>query len=98
VIVNLVDFGMNLQEAADAPRINHVGSSDPTGEPARGKGIVYLEAGFSPLAISELQKRGHIIGMDLRGYGGFQGIIKDSTNGIYHGASEFRKDGNAAGY
>jgi gamma-glutamyltranspeptidase/glutathione hydrolase len=98
ILVNLIDFGMNLQEACDAPRINHVGSSNPNGEPAKGKGTVYLEFGFSPVAIGSLQRKGHAIGSDLRGFGGFQGIMKDSTNGVYIGASEFRKDGYAAGY
>lgn len=98
VLVNLVDFGMNLQEASDAPRMNHVGSSDPDGTPSKGKGTVYLETGFPSSVITGLQKRGHVIGYDLRGYGGFQGILYDSKNKIYVGASEFRKDGNAAGY
>ena len=98
ILVNLIDFGMNLQEACDAPRINHVGSSNPNGEPAKGKGTVYLEFGFSPAALGSLQRKGHAIGSDLRGFGGFQGIMKDSTNGVYIGASEFRKDGYAAGY
>lgn len=98
ILVNLIDFGMNLQEAADAPRINHVGSTGPDGSPRKGKGTVYLEAGFPSTVITSLQKKGHVIGYDLRGYGGFQGILYDSKNRIYIGASEFRKDGYAAGY
>ncbi len=99
VLVNLIDFGMNMQEAGDAARINHVGSSDPEGGPAKGKGLVYLEeGGFSPFVIAELQHKGHTIGHDLGGYGGYQGIMRDSVNHVYHGASEFRKDGCAAGY
>lgn len=98
ILVNLIDFGMNLQEASDAPRINHVGSTDPDGTPSKGKGTVYLENGFPSTVITGLQKKGHVIGYDLRGYGGFQGILYDSKNKIYIGASEFRKDGNAAGY
>ena len=98
VLVNLIDFGMNLQEAGDAARINHSGSSSPTGDTMRGKGTVSLEPGFSDNAIGGLLKRGHTIAYSYGGYGGFQGIMKDSTNGVYYGASEFRKDGNAAGY
>jgi gamma-glutamyltranspeptidase/glutathione hydrolase len=99
VLVNLIDFGMGLQEAGDAARINHVGSSTPEGDGAKGKGTVFLEeGGFTPLAVAELQRMGHVIGHDLTGYGGFQGIIRDTVNHVYHGASEFRKDGNAAGY
>jgi gamma-glutamyltranspeptidase/glutathione hydrolase len=98
ILVNMIDFGMNLQEASDAPRINHVGSTGPDGTPRKGKGTVYLEAGFPSSVITTLQKKGHVIGYDLRGYGGFQGILYDAKNKIYIGASEFRKDGYAAGY
>lgn len=98
ILVNLIDFDMNLQEAADAARMNHVGSTSPDGTPRKGKGTVYLEAGFPSSVITGLQKRGHVIGYDLRGYGGFQGILYDAKNKIYIGASEFRKDGYAAGY
>lgn len=99
VLVNLIDFGMNMQEAGDAARINHVGSSSPEGEGARGKGLVYLEeGGFSPFVIAELLQKGHTIGHDLGGYGGYQGIMRDSVTHVFHGASEFRKDGCAAGY
>jgi len=99
VLVNLIDFKMGLQEAGDAARINHVGSSTPEGEGAKGKGTVYLEeGGFSPLVVAQLQRMGHVIGHDLTGYGGYQAILLDSVNHVYHGASEFRKDGYAAGY
>ena len=99
VLVNLIDFKMGLQEAGDAARINHVGSSTPEGEGAKGKGTVYLEeGGFSPLVVAQLQRMGHVIGHDLSGYGGYQAIMLDSVNHVYHGASEFRKDGYAAGY
>ncbi len=98
VLVNIIDFGMNLQEAGDAARINHTGSSTPTGQAMTGKGTVSLEPGFSDRAISGLLKRGHSIIHNLAGYGGYQAIMKDSVNGVYYGASEFRKDGNAAGY
>lgn len=98
ILVNMIDFGMNLQEAADAPRMNHVGSSSPEGVPQKGRGTVYLESGFSPNIINSLLQKGHMIGYDLRSYGGFQGILYDVKNNIYIGASEFRKDGYAAGY
>ena len=99
VLVNLIDFKMGLQEAGDAARINHVGSSTPEGVGAKGKGTVYLEeGGFSPLVVAQLQRIGHEIGHDLSGYGGYQAIMFDSVNHVYHGASEFRKDGYAAGY
>jgi gamma-glutamyltranspeptidase/glutathione hydrolase len=98
VLVNIIDFGMNLQEAGDAARINHTGSSSPTGDTMKGKGVVSLEPGFTDNAIGGLLKRGHVIVHDYGGYGGYEAIMKDSTNGVYYGATEFRKDGMAAGY
>jgi gamma-glutamyltranspeptidase / glutathione hydrolase len=99
VLVNLIDFGMGIQEAGDAARINHLGSSTPEGEGAKGQGTVLLEeGGFAPLVVAQLQRMGHVIGHDLTGYGGYQAIMRDSVNHVYHGASEFRKDGFAAGY
>ena len=102
VIVNMKDFGMNLQEAGDAPRVNHVRSSQPFGSPSKmtDGGIVYLENGFSEVVRSELAGMGHQIDM-ISGkglFGGYQGIRQDPTTGVYAGASESRKDGQAVGY
>ncbi|MBY5991191.1 gamma-glutamyltransferase [Ferrimonas balearica] len=98
IIINLVDFGMNLQEAGDAPRILHTGSSQPTGEVMTDGGVVSLESGFSYQTRRELMKRGHVMQENLGGYGGYQAILFDEANGSYIGASESRKDGQAAGY
>lgn len=98
IIVNLIDFGMNLQEAGDAPRIQHEGSSEPTGERMTDGGMVYLESGFDYQEIRKLLAKGHRIGFSLDGYGGYQAIMFDEKNGVYIGASESRKDGQAAGY
>ena len=96
IIVNLVDFKMNLQEAGDAPRIRHVGSSQPTGEKMSDGGYLSLEKSFDKNEISKLKKMGHKFQYDLGGFGGYQAImIKD---GVYYGASESRKDGHASGY
>ena len=96
IIVNLVDFKMNLQEAGDAPRIRHVGSSQPTGEKMLDGGYLSLEKSFDKNEISKLKKMGHEFQYDLGGFGGYQAImIKD---GVYYGASESRKDGHASGY
>ena len=98
IVTNLIDFGMNLQEAGDAPRIYHSGSSKPTGGIMQDGGIVNLESGFEPEAINELIDRGHCI-QDAHGpFGGYQAIMKDPDSGVYFGASESRKDGQAAGY
>jgi gamma-glutamyltranspeptidase/glutathione hydrolase len=98
IVVNLIDFGMNLQEAGDAPRIQHLGSSEPTGEKMMDSGIVCLETGFDYETIRTLMQRGHKVQYDLGGYGGYQAIMFDSKNKVYYGASESRKDGQAAGY
>ena len=98
ILVNLIDFGMNLQEAGDAPRILHEGSSEPTGEVMNDGGEVSLETGFSWETIRSLLQRGHRIGSDLGNYGGYQAILYDAENDLYYGASESRKDGQAAGY
>lgn len=98
IVMNIVDFGMNIQEAGDAPRIAHSGSSEPTGERMTDGGIIQLESGFPFESVRELMKFGHTIQFDLTGYGGYQGIRYDSVNKVYYGASESRKDGQAAGY
>jgi gamma-glutamyltranspeptidase/glutathione hydrolase len=98
IICNIIDFGMNLQEAGDAPRISHEGSSEPTGEKMTDGGTVSLESGFSYETIRELMGKGHKISFEKGPYGGYQAIMFDSKNKVYYGASESRKDGQAAGY
>jgi gamma-glutamyltranspeptidase/glutathione hydrolase len=98
IVVNLIDFGMNLQEAGDAPRIRHTGSSQPTGEEMTNGGTLYLESGFDYETIRNLRSKGHQISTTIGGYGGYQAIMYDAERGVYFGASESRKDGQAAGY
>ncbi|WP_319480813.1 gamma-glutamyltransferase [uncultured Draconibacterium sp.] len=98
IVCNLIDFGMNLQEAGDAPRISHDGSSQPTGEKMADGGRVSLESGFEYQTIRELMSKGHRIGYALGPYGGYQAIMWDKENKVYYGASESRKDGQAAGF
>ena len=98
IIINMVDFGMNLQEAGDAPRILHVGSSQPTGEIMEDGGTVYLETGISYEVRRSLVERGHRLGVNVGSFGGYQAIMWDEKNQVYFGASESRKDGQAAGY
>lgn len=98
VLVNLIDFGMNVQAAGDAARVRHSGSATPTGLDADGSGTVTVESGISDDAIAELQRRGHHVVRSRSGYGGFQGILIDPQQGVLHGASESRKDGAAIGY
>ncbi|MFW5773577.1 MAG: gamma-glutamyltransferase [Tangfeifania sp.] len=98
IVCNIVDFGMNIQEAGDAPRIRHGGSSQPTGEKMTDGGTVYLENGFVYETIRELMMKGHTIQFSHGAYGGYQAISWDKENKVYYGASESRKDGQAAGF
>lgn len=98
IVMNLIDFGMNLQEAGDAPRWDHTGTSTPTGKKAINTGEIRLESGISYETIRGLIGRGHQVGFGRGIYGGYQAILWDKVNKVYHGASESRKDGQAAGY
>lgn len=98
VIMNMIDFGMNTQEAGDAPRILHSGSSQPTGSEMTDGGYISLESGFAVETRRALLKKGHVL-RDVSGaFGGYQAIRYDANNKVYFGASESRKDGHAAGY
>ena len=100
ILSNIIDFGMNVQEAGDAARYYHTGSSQPTGEVMSDGGIVVLEAGVCPAVRADLTSRGHHLTKGPNG-GGYQAILRDpdyEDGIIYHGASEMRKDGQAAGY
>jgi gamma-glutamyltranspeptidase/glutathione hydrolase len=100
IVMNLVDFGMGLQEAGDAPRIQHEGDTEPEGQNLAMKdgGEVELESGFSYETIRALMEKGHHVVFADGPYGGYQAIMWDEKNGVWHGASESRKDGQAAGY
>jgi gamma-glutamyltranspeptidase / glutathione hydrolase len=99
VLMNMIDFGMTIQEAGDAPRMRHEGSSEPTGQASEGVGTIYLESGFSPETIRDLLQMGYQVAAGTPGdFGGYQCIKFDATQHVYHGASDPRKDGMAAGY
>lgn len=98
IIINMIDFDMNLQEAGDAARMRHTGSSQPTDEVMTDGGTVYLESGIGQNVRDALADMGHKIGTRKIKYGGYQAILKNDVQGVYYGASESRKDGQAAGY
>ncbi|MCS6229836.1 gamma-glutamyltransferase [Shewanella baltica] len=98
IVINLIDFKMNLQEAGDAPRILHMGSTEPTGEVMNDGGYVSLESGFPVETRRELIKKGHVLRDGLGDFGGYQAIGFNAETGVYRAASESRKDGHAAGY
>jgi gamma-glutamyltranspeptidase / glutathione hydrolase len=100
VLVNMIDFGLNVQAAGDIARVMHTGSATPTGIPAYGVGTVDVEPDISDEAVAGLRAKGHRVVRTPRSgnYGGYQGILIDWEHGTLHGASESRKDGVAAGY
>lgn len=99
ILVNLIDFGMNVQAAGEAPRIEHVGSATPRGEAEKANGgTVRAEPGIPEEVVAELQRRGHVVERVKVNGGGFQGILIDPKTGVLHGGSEARKDGAAVGY
>ena len=99
IVVNLVDFGLNLQEAGDAPRFHHTGSSEPTGTLMVDGGVLNLEWGVAPEIRRELLRRGHRLVETIgTSFGGYQAIRRDPRTGVLAGASESRKDGCAMGY
>lgn len=98
IVMNLVDFGMNLQEAGDAPRWDHTGGASPLGRTTEDTGLIRTESGIPYSTLRGLMDKGHSIGTARGIYGGYQAILWDDENKVYHGASESRKDGQAAGY
>jgi gamma-glutamyltranspeptidase/glutathione hydrolase len=98
ILTNIIDFGMNLQEAGDAPRFYHRGSSSPTGSIMNNGGELALESGVPQDVREGLSSRGHRLGSAEGEFGGYQAIGYDAANGVYRGASESRKDGMAMGY
>ncbi len=101
IVVNMIDYGMNLQEAGDAARWQHLGNTEPTDGSQmylENGGYTEVERGVPYQTIQQLQQKGHDIRYGFGGYGGYQAIMKDPKTGVYYGASESRKDGQAAGY
>jgi gamma-glutamyltranspeptidase/glutathione hydrolase len=98
ILVNLIDYGMNLQEAGDAARWSHQGSTDYHIAPMTTGGHVALENGVPWMTRAGLRRRGHDLRFELGGFGGYQAVARDPVTGFYIGASESRKDGHAAGW
>jgi len=98
VLLDVTLFGMDFQEAGDAPRLYHAGSSTPTGRTMTDGGGVALERGFPPEAREGLVRRGHRLVEAPGRFGGYQAVAYDAARDLYVGASESRKDGHAAGF
>jgi gamma-glutamyltranspeptidase/glutathione hydrolase len=97
ILVNLIDRGLNLQAAGDAPRVRHLGSPDP-GEGRESTPGIFLESGIGPETRAALASRGHVILEQHQDVGGYQAVMWDSTHKVWRGATEMRKDGVALGY
>ncbi|MBI2799344.1 MAG: gamma-glutamyltransferase family protein [Gammaproteobacteria bacterium] len=102
VLVNLIDFGADLQRAGDLPRMRHAGGTQPNGLREATLGVAHYETGFAAATVAELIRRGHVMAPirdPFTGFvGGYQGILRDPASGAYWGASESRLDGCALGY
>lgn len=98
ILVNLIDFEMNVQAASDAARVRHTGSATPRGDAAEGAGTVFVESGILDDAVSELANRGHHVERSKTFFGGYQGILIDWERGVLHGGTESRKDGAVVGW
>jgi len=99
IVSRIVDFGMNIQEAGDAARYHHQGSTSPTWQGRMDDGgVLELESGVTADVIAELRARGHSVRLVRGPFGGYQAIWRDPVTGVYGGASEMRKDGMAIGY
>ncbi len=100
VLINIVDYGMNLQEAGDAARLNHNGGRSATGGAFDPLGVLNVEPGISQDTIMGLEQKGHVVRVVEDGimFGGYQAIMRDPETGVYSGATEMRKDGLAIGY
>ncbi len=104
VLINIVDYGMNVQEAGDAARINHDGGRQPTealtGPAADPLGTLNVEPGIPAATVERLREMGHnvrVVGNGIM-FGGYQAIARNPETGVYSGATEMRKDGQASGY
>ncbi len=96
IIANMIDYGLGVQEAGDAPRWHHVGSSEPTGEPQQGTGVLHLETGVPAATRARLAAMGWKLGDSDGGFGGYQAVLAGPH--AYGAASEMRKDGLALAY
>lgn len=98
ILTNMIDFGLNVQEAGDAARWRHVGNAEPTGEPSQGIGTVEMESGFRSEVKAELARRGYSVVPGDGDFGGYEAIQFDPVQRVYWGATEMRKDGEVVGY
>ncbi|MCP4641333.1 MAG: gamma-glutamyltransferase [bacterium] len=98
VLMNLVDYGMSPQQAGEQPRVEHSGSSEPTGQKANGPGHVRFERHIPDAVKQALADMGHQLNDRIGAFGGYQGIWREEDPRRYFGGTDPRKDGCAIGY
>lgn len=99
ILVNMIDYGMDVQAAGDAARCRHFGSTEPTGGPEmEDGGHVAVESGIADEVIESLKAKGHQVRRSKGDFGGYQGIRIHWDLGSLEGGSDPRKDGAALGY
>ncbi len=100
IVVNMIDFGMNVQEAGDAARFSHDGGASPDGGTPDEYGVLYVEPGVPQSTIDALSALGHTVEVNDGGvmFGGYQAIVRDPNSGVYSGATEMRKDGTVTAW
>ncbi len=100
VLINWLDFGMDIQAAGDAARFLHDGGASPTDLPYEGYGVLYVEPGVPQSTVGRLREMGHKVEYNGAGamFGGYQAIYRNPQTGVYSGATEMRKDGTVTAY
>ncbi len=98
VVMNLIDYGMSVQQAGEQPRVAHLESSTPTGKKMVGGGSVTLERLIPDSVRQKLAEMGHKVQPDTTAQGGYQGIWRKNDPLRWFGGSDPRRDGCAIGY
>jgi gamma-glutamyltranspeptidase / glutathione hydrolase len=103
IILNRVDYGLDVQAAADSPRWHHEGSSQSMGEDKAGmgpRGLLHLEAGIPVATRKFLVDLGWQMGPSDGGFGRYEGIEHRMQGGkrVYAAGSEMRADAVALAY
>jgi gamma-glutamyltranspeptidase/glutathione hydrolase len=100
VLINMIDYGMNIQQAGDAARFMHEGGRQSTGLAKDLLGTLYVEPGVPEQTVQRLRAMGHTVEVVSNGvmFGGYQAIAIDLDTGVYSGATEMRKDGTVVAY
>ena len=100
VLVNWLDYGMDIQAAGDAARFLHDGGASSTDTVYEGYGVLYVEPGVAQSTVERLRAMGHTVKYNDAGamFGGYQAIHRNPETGVYSGATEMRKDGTVTAY